>query len=102
MIMSNSNGVSTETSPLIPKSGKSAVEQLIEPGIGVEANAVAVDGNACDPSFRANDVTADGEEIERQASNEGRQKQYEGMPEVRKRMKYILPALAIGVSMRAV
>lgn len=31
------------------------------------------------------------------SSSAGRQKQYEGMPEVRARMKYILPALAIGV-----
>ena len=29
---------------------------------------------------------------------DSRQKQYAGMPEVRKQMKYILPAVAIGVS----
>ncbi|KAK1817949.1 hypothetical protein LTR12_007701 [Friedmanniomyces endolithicus] len=39
--------------------------------------------------------------LERQPSSEDRQKQYEGMPEVMKQMKYILPAIAIGVLLAA-
>ena len=49
----------------------------------------------------------DNEDIERQNSSiqgshedrdeEGRQEQYEGIPEIRRFMKYILPALGIGV-----
>ena len=34
---------------------------------------------------------------EHDEDNEGRQEQYEGIPEIRKFMKYILPALGIGV-----
>ena len=37
--------------------------------------------------------------IERQAGDdEGRRKQFDGMPEMRKKMKYIMPAVGIGVS----
>ncbi|TKA76085.1 hypothetical protein B0A55_04432, partial [Friedmanniomyces simplex] len=43
----------------------------------------------------------DGATLERQPSLEDRQKQYEGMPEVMKQMKYILPAVAIGVLLAA-
>ena len=43
----------------------------------------------------------DGADLERQTSLEGRQQQYEGMPEVKKRMKYILPALGIGIYLSA-
>ncbi len=100
--MASPNGAPTETSPLLPKPGKQVIAQLLTPGTGVEANNLAADGSVNDPPDSANDVTADGGEVERQVSNEGRQKQYEGMPEVRKRMKYILPALAIGVSWMAV
>jgi hypothetical protein len=40
----------------------------------------------------------DGGDIERQTSNETSEQQ--GMPEVKKRMKYIFPAITIGVSTR--
>lgn len=39
----------------------------------------------------------DGATLERQGSIQGRQKQYEGLPEVRKQLKYIVPAVGIGV-----
>ncbi|KAK5676462.1 hypothetical protein LTS10_010762 [Elasticomyces elasticus] len=35
--------------------------------------------------------------LERQSSLDGNRKQYEGMPEVMKQMKYILPAICIGI-----
>lgn len=44
----------------------------------------------------------DGEgDLERQDSNvsEGGLNKYKGLPEVKKRMKYILPAVAVGVSL---
>ncbi|KAK5113672.1 hypothetical protein LTR62_003299 [Meristemomyces frigidus] len=43
----------------------------------------------------------DNSDLERLPSVENRQKQYEGMPEVLKRMKYIFPAIAIGVFLGA-
>jgi hypothetical protein len=39
--------------------------------------------------------------LERQVTGEDRSKLYEGMPEVRKLMKYIFPAISIGVFLAA-
>jgi hypothetical protein len=44
---------------------------------------------------------ADGGFLERQTALEDRSKLYEGMPEVMKSMKYIFPAIAIGVFLAA-
>ncbi len=96
--MESPKGAPTETSPLLPKPGRHAIAQLVTLGTEAEANNLAADGVVNDVPDSAKVVLAGGEEVERQVSNEGRQKQYEGMPEVRKRMKYILPAMAIGVS----
>ncbi|KAK4552225.1 hypothetical protein LTR86_010579 [Recurvomyces mirabilis] len=43
----------------------------------------------------------DGSDLERLPSAEDRQKQYEGMPDVRKQMNVIVPAIAIGVFLAA-
>jgi hypothetical protein len=72
----------TETSPLLQKTDIAAIES---------AGGVAANGTA-------ETAVPDGSEIERQPSNEDRQKQYEGMPEVKKKLPIIMPALAIGVS----
>ena len=80
----DNNGPS-ETSPLLGKNPAVTVEE----GNGVASNGT-VETSA--------PIEEDGGEIERQATNEARQKQFEGMPEVRKMMKYIMPALGIGVS----
>lgn len=64
----------TETSPLLPDAG----------------SGVAPEG-----------PLEDGATLERQDSQRGRQKQYEGLPEVRKQLKYIVPAVGIGVFLGA-
>jgi hypothetical protein len=78
-----------ETSPLLPKS-----DAIAEP---VEA------GNGIGPSAASAQIEAeqDGGDIERQTSN-GDSSKHQGLPEVRKRMKYIFPAIAIGVRLSSV
>ena len=77
-------GSPTETSPLL-KDPKKTVAQG------------APNGTTGPPA----PIEGDGSAAERQESDVGRQKQFEGIPEVRKRMKYILPAMSIGVKPRA-
>lgn len=106
----------SETSPLLSKPDKSVTQpnqpnDAIAP-IGAVANGAILDGEARDRQYGAagdneededgaGDGDGDGGDVERQISNESRQKQYEGSPEVRKRMKVILPALAIGIFLSA-
>ena len=71
---------SSETTPLLPK--PNAGTSVIDPG-GVLAPA------GIQPE--------DGGDVERQVSH-GDSFKHHGLPEVRKRMKYIFPAIAIGVS----
>ncbi|KAI9688999.1 MAG: hypothetical protein M1822_000736 [Bathelium mastoideum] len=78
----------SETSPLLRKS---------DPIAAVQSAEIAANGAAA----TSLPVEEDGSAVERQEHDERRQKQYEGIPEVRKRMKYILPALGIGVFMAA-
>lgn len=80
----------TETSPLIAKD----IVRAIEPADLVPGGALVIQR---DPDVDAKDAAA----LERQTSLEDRQKQYEGMPEIRKQMKYILPALAFGLFLSA-
>jgi hypothetical protein len=67
----------SETTPLLPKPDQDA--HPIDAGVGI-----APEG-------------PDGGDIERQTSH-GDAFKHQGMPEVRKRMKYIFPAICIGVS----
>jgi hypothetical protein len=79
----------SETSPLL---GKQA-SKPIDPSDGIAPDSAI-----------ANGVIAEGEDggdLERQTSLEERQKQYEGQPEMRKKMKVIFPALTIGVLLSA-
>lgn len=66
----------TETSPLLP-----------DPGSGI----------APEGADHSEHATEDEANLERQDTLQGRQKQYEGMPEVRKQLPYIVPAVGIGV-----
>lgn len=50
-----------------------------------------------DEDLEGQGLSADREDS---GDSEGRQEQFEGIPEVKKFMKYILPALGIGVSQR--
>ncbi|KAF2089167.1 MFS general substrate transporter [Saccharata proteae CBS 121410] len=94
----------TETSPLLPKHSHRDVDddddlthlppQPIDPSSGLVPEGA--DGNG---SYEAGDE--DGGDVERATSNEGRSKQYKGLPDVKKRMKYILPAIAVGIFLAA-
>jgi hypothetical protein len=77
----------TETSPLLGKPN----DQTVDPGDGLASvepepyDETDVEDNENEP------------DLERQPSN-GETFKHQGLPEVRKRMKYIFPAIAIGVS----
>lgn len=73
-----------ETSPLLPKVLDNA--KTVDPSSGIVPGAA-------NPHINPEQ---DGGDIERQTS--GDTSKHQGLPEVRKRMKYIFPALAIGVS----
>lgn len=78
----------TETSPLLGKPSQNG--QLVDPGDGIAPAGPEV--------YDDTDVEEDHDEqdLERLPSNGSAFKQ-QGLPEVRKRMKYIFPAIAIGV-----
>lgn len=91
----------TETSPLLPKAdpappvSRPQLKRLlsIDPSSGLAPEGA-------DPHVQrgyANSDREDGGDIERQATD-GEASKYVGMPEMKKRLKYILPAVAIGVS----
>lgn len=88
-----SNGQVTETSPLL---GKDHIQAVV-PNDGITAQLDDVREANCELPADS----ADGEGLERQPSLEDRAKQYEGMPDIKKQLKYILPALAIGVFLAA-
>ena len=96
--MRNSRRTPSETTPLL-RSNETLEEVAPVPidsssAAGTESPIQDEDGNRMP-------VDADGGFVERQAALEDRSKQYEGMPEVRKLMKYIFPAIAIGVFLAA-
>lgn len=78
----------TETSPLL---GAQVNAQIIDPSVGIAPAGVE--------DYNDTDVEEDNDEgdLERQPSN-GETFKHQGLPEVKKRMKYIFPAIAIGVS----
>ena len=80
-----SDGDDSEVSPLLGKTGNGSIDGKID--------SVSVDGGL---TTDAADTTAD---IERRPSlDEGRAAQFQGSPEIQEKLKYILPALSIGVS----
>ncbi|OCL15237.1 MFS general substrate transporter [Glonium stellatum] len=87
----------TETSPLLPRP-----DHLVEvPPHPVDLSAGLVPEGA-DPyeDDQNNNEAEDGGDIERQVSND-QPRQHGGLPEVRKKLKYIIPAVAIGVFLAA-
>lgn len=93
--MSETREPPSETSPLITNA-----IQSIEPGDGlVEEGATtgaAVNGNG---TFEANGKPVD-DGLESQDANDDLSK-HQGLPEVKKKMKYIFPAVAVGVFLAA-
>ncbi|KAK5126758.1 hypothetical protein LTR85_009692 [Meristemomyces frigidus] len=88
-----SDGQLTETTPLLGKD----IIHTVEPNDGITTQANATLG----VNDKLPRQSVDGEGLERQPSLEDKAKQYEGMPEVKKHLKYILPALGIGVFLAA-
>lgn len=87
MAPNNARPEPTETSPLLGKPN----DQIADPGDGL---ATVVPEPYDETDVEDNDDEPD---LERQSSN-GEAFKHQGLPEVRKRMKYIFPAIAIGVS----
>lgn len=80
------NREATETSPLLAKSPvPKPVTVSNDTSSGAVANGPTTEGQK--PAEDAEDPTED----------EDRAGQYEGMPEVKAKLKYILPAVGIGV-----
>jgi hypothetical protein len=74
----------SETSPLLPKPNGDAPTTTPATGVAHQDVAPPVENEQ------------DGGDIERQTSN-GDSIKHQGLPEVKKRLKYIFPAIAIGV-----
>lgn len=89
MAPNNTQPEPTETSPLLAKPDSNG--QLVDESAGIAPAGPEV--------YDDTDVEEDHDDgdLERQPSNGSAFKQ-QGLPEVRKRMKYIFPAIAIGVS----
>lgn len=85
-----------ETSPLIPKPYHDQDHDQnhhIDPSNGITPGGVEV----YDERDESAEEAGDGGDVERQVSN-GDTVKHQGMPGVQKKMKYIFPAIAIGVS----
>ena len=81
----------SETSPLLAK----PVSVLPDPGdapAGILPNGVDINAEANGSSKPGND-----QESQSQDDQGDRKGQYQGMPEIKKKLKYILPAMSIGV-----
>jgi hypothetical protein len=75
----------SEISPLLGETGNGSING--------EIDSVSVDGGL---TTDAADISAD---VERRTSlDEGRAAQFQGSPEIQEKLKYIVPALSIGVS----
>jgi len=83
-ISSSQGQAANETSPLLRKPSHDDVHVIATESGVTTGNEIA------DPE--------DGGEVERQISRNGDTSKHQGMPELKKRMKYIFPAIAIGVS----
>ena len=83
--MTIDNRSSSETSPLLSKATDGPLERH-----------GASNGSLSSP-VEANDSAKPTDE-EQQHDAEDREGQYEGMPEAKQQLKYIVPAIAIGVS----
>jgi hypothetical protein len=95
--MNSSNTEPSEHSPLIPKviqSSNHSQEQPIDPTGGLVPQGV-------DPHYEGNGYNTQGADVENQAVTVAERIPYAGLPEVRKRMKFIFPAVAIGVFLAA-
>lgn len=73
--------------------------QSVEPQDGFAPGGIATNGTL-QADIKPTD-SQQGDSLESQPSTDDRQQQYEGLPEVRKQLKVIIPALAIGIFLAA-
>lgn len=92
--MPEGNGQPTETSALLPKNQPQV--NPVDPGDGIAPDAPLANGVVGNGT-----VEGDGGDLERQTSAADRQKQYEGIPDGEKKMRFIFPAVAIGIFLSA-
>ena len=93
------DGDSTERSPLLSRDDTANTADIVNGDAAIDGSKKTDNGTFTTPKDAANaDTDADGEPLERQDSIEERN---EGLPEVKARMKYIFPAIAIGVFLSA-
>lgn len=85
----------TETSPLLANSQEQNSGQSIDSGYTTAPGRADAHQNQATTTH----VGQDGGDTEQQLSNSDTSK-HQGLPEVRARMKYIFPAIAIGVRAR--
>ena len=76
----------SETSPLLPN----VLPEPADAPSGVLPNGSSING-------RPEEDIKSVDEEQSQADAEDRERQYQGLPEVKKQLKYIVPAVAIGV-----
>ncbi|EME48445.1 hypothetical protein DOTSEDRAFT_67478 [Dothistroma septosporum NZE10] len=97
------NGHATETSPLLSETGNVEPVDTLAPEGPIPGPHRADDHGTFHPDHKANGAPDDDDSLERQETNTSvsRQRQYDGLPEVKKNMKYIFPAVVIGVFLSA-
>lgn len=83
------DGGASETSPLLPKPTNLLPEPADAPNGALP--------NGANGNDHTHDVNKSVNEEEASTDQDGRERQYQGMPEVKKQLKYIVPAVAIGV-----
>ncbi|KAF1817427.1 vacuolar basic amino acid transporter 2 [Eremomyces bilateralis CBS 781.70] len=102
-VMSSSNGQASETSPLLPKvlseNNGELIAPTFDPGAGLAPEGADAFYERDEEEIgNQQDANGGGDDLERQRSNDSsRLKQFQGDLELQKKMKYFLPAVAIGV-----
>lgn len=86
--MKAAKGAPSETSPLLGKD--KTTPQSVNGSADVESDNYAATSTT--------DPEADGGNVERQISAVERERQYEGDPDLKNKIKWMFPALALGVS----
>ena len=81
----------TETSPLLAK----PTSTLLDPGLTANGSPHGEIGTTAQP----NEDSEPTEDEESQSNGKGGAHQYQGMPDVRARLRYIVPAIGIGVKL---
>jgi multidrug resistance protein len=95
------DGIATERSPLLARDDATNTTEAANGDTAIDGSNKSGNGTFTTPKSAVDaDTDADGEPLERQPEDgiEGRN---EGIPEVKARMKYIFPAIAIGVFLSA-